>query len=1159
MKKLLTGTLFLAAAFLFSTLSYGQDWVSKMKDPNVNFFEVQKAFNKYYKQQYKALERERKRAARKQGEGMSELDEMEVPGFFQYKRWEWFMEPRVQANGQRFNPARVWQEMEQYNKLYPKTASAGNWTFIGPSATGALAGAGRLNFIRIDPNNASTLYVGSPGGGLWKSTNGGTSWTTNTDELAQVIGCTDLAIDPTNSNIMYLATGDGDGGDTYSVGILKTTDGGQTWNTTGLSFYMANFRQISKILINPANTNVILAATSAGVYRSDDGGVTFTKVQNGSFKDMEFKPGDPNTVYTCGAEFYRSTDGGQTWTKITSGLPFATNVSRMAIAVTSANPDLIYLIAGLPAPNYGTQGFYKSTNSGTGFTTVSVPALGSQQWYDLCIAASPTNANEVVIGGQTDFIRSLNGGGSWSQNGGNTHVDYHDIVYANSTTYYTACDGGIYKTSNSGASWSNLNNNLAISEMYGFGHSATNPNLIINGWQDNGTNKFNGTSWSSIMGGDGMLCFISWNNDQNMWAEYYNGALQRSTNGGASFFSAVSGALANETGAWVTPWLEDPVTANTLYAGFNNVWKSTNGGLSWTKISTFTGSTTTINTLAVSPANNQVIWVSRSGVLYKTNNGGTSWTTVSNVPSGTITGIACSNTDPDKAWITYSGFANINKVFSTDDQGANWTNLSASLPNVPVNCITYVNGSNDAVYIGTDIGVFYKDASLSVWQPFDSGLPNVIISQLRIFYPTGKVRASTYGRGMWESDPYIPGSYPPSAVFSSNVKIACPGTAVQFNDYSAGQPVAWDWTFPGGNPGSSTQQNPLVFYNTPGTYPVTLTVTNANGSDTVTFNNFITISSSPFANPTAVSAQRCGPGQVNLSASGSGQGTLRWWDAPGSGNLLATGPNYSPNITGSTTYYVDEEFSGGITDYTGANDNSMGGGNAFTANDIRGLYFDVLQPVVLNTVDVYPNSAGNRTIEVIDAQGNTLIDTTLYIPASPNVAIPITLNFTLYPGTNYFIKVRGFVDLYRNSDGAVYPYNSSSINITGSNAGLPGYYYFFYNWVYTEFTCNTARTPCYAIDTCAVQGVGELSDGNTLEIYPNPNNGEFLFRFHTTSIDNYQVILTNTLGEIIFQEKLNGFTGEYKRKLDISKNGKGIYMMSITNGKEATIRKLTVY
>jgi PKD repeat protein len=390
-----------------------------------------------------------------------------------------------------------------------------------------------------------------------------------------------------------------------------------------------------------------------------------------------------------------------------------------------------------------------------------------------------------------------------------------------------------------------------------------------------------------------------------------------------------------------------------------------------------------------------------------------------------------------------------------------------------------------------------------------------------------------------------------------NKRIGCPGIALQFTDYSTGSPSGWNWDFPGGNPATSTQQNPLVVYNVPGTYPVTLTVTNAIGNDATTYTDYITITASSQSNPTTTNAERCGPGTVNLTASGSGLGVLRWWDAPGGGNLVATGSSYSPFINGTTFYYVDEEFPAGSTDYTGAFDINMGAGAFFVANDIRGIYFDVLSPVILNSVDVFANSAGDRTIEILDTQGNTVIDTTIFMTASGTNAQTINLNFALYPGTNYFIKCRGNVDLYRNSSGAVYPYTSSSVNITGSNANAPGYYYFFYNWIYSDITCNTGRTSSAGVDTCAV-GLNELVDANNILITPNPSNGVFEVQFNPTTPGTYTLQVMNATGQIVYTEELKDVKSNFFKKIDLSNLASGNYMLNLSGNNVQLKKKLLI-
>jgi PKD repeat protein len=1163
MKKNLIRNSILLVAVLFASSAFAQNWVDMMNDPNTNFYEVQKAFNTYYAKREVQLERQKRRMERKTGQPVPE-GTMEVPGFEQFKRWEWFMKPRVGVNGERFSPDAVWNAMTEYKKGYDKPM-AGTWTSLGPNTNAGIPGIGRINAVRVHPTNPSTIFICAPAGGLWKSTDDGVTWSTNTDQL-QVIGCSDLAFDPTNPNTMYLATSDNDGGDTYSVGLLKSTDGGTTWNPTGLSFSLSGFVQIAKVLVDPTTPNNVVVATSIGLYRSTNGGTTFTKGINtatpgvavaGAFKDMEFKPGAPSTVYACGTEFFRSTDGGANWTKATGSLPAATALQRMSIGVTAADVNAVYLVA-MKATTYDMDGVYKSTNSGSSFgAKISTPNIGNQGFYDLCIAANPTNASEVMLGGQTVFMKSTDGGVNWTNTIGTMHVDFHDVIYTNGTTLYVTSDGGVWKSTNNGGSWTNKSSGLAISQIYGFGQSANTASLILGGWQDNGTNYYNGSTWGNAMGGDGMLAFVSKGSDQNMWGSQYNGTLNRSSTG-VGGFSQMTGIT--ETCPWVTEWNEDPTAFGTVYAGCANVWKAT--GSSFTKLGNVAGtSTVTITALAVSPANTQIMWCAKGTTLYKSTNGGTAWTAVSGIPIGSITDIQCHPTDANKCWITYSGFSNVNKVFQTTN-GTTWTNISSSLPNIPVNCITIDKNGNDALYIGTDIGVFFKDASMSVWQPFSGGLPRVSVSQLDMFYPGNKLRASTYGRGMWESGLYQPGTYLPDANFAGSVLVGCPGLGVQFSDYTAGQPTSWNWTFQGGNPATSTAQNPFVAYQAPGTYSVSLTASNGNGTDSQSYTSYITIVSAQAA-PTALGKIMCGPATVTLTATPSAPGTIHWWNAPAGGSMLATGNTYSPLVNGTTTFYVDESFATGNIDIVGATDNTMGAGAVFTANDIRGLYFDVLKPVKINTVKVYANTAAVRTIEIVDANGNWVTDTTLNIAASGTVTpTTVTINRTVYPGTNYMMKFRGTVDCFRNNAGAAYPYTdagSNALTITNSNAGSPGYYYFFYDWQFTNIVCNTGRTAVVVTDTCSLTGINDLFVNNQLDIFPNPNNGQFTASFHTENIDNYTVKVTNAIGQTVYEEKLDNFSGTYSNKIDITSFRKGVYMLSVSNSKHETVKKVLVY
>jgi PKD repeat protein len=889
-----------AFALVFSQTISAQTWVEKMQDPNVNFYEVQKAFNAYFgKDKQRELQREKKHEMRERAEkaeraeknarkgkidkvGPREKEEKtEVANFEVYKRWEDYMLPRLFPSGDRqvmIDAMNAYLDsvnassgpMRAPGAGSAPTPAAANWSIIGPTTTiPAGGGAGRCNFVRFDPLTTSTIYTGSPGGGFWKSTNSGTTWTTTTDQLP-IIGCTDLAINPSNGNIMYLATGDGEAQDTYSIGVYKSTDQGATWAITGLSWAVTNGRSISRLLINPVNPNTIHAATSNGVYRTLNAGTTWTQIASTAglnCKDIEYRPSDTTIVYmTTTTRFYKSTNGGTSYTNITAGLPASTAVSRLAIGVSAANNTYVYVLAANTA--YGYQGLYRSTDNGTTFTTRSTtPNLlgfsstggdtGGQGWYTLSIAVAPTNADHVLVGG-VNVWRSTNGGTSWTINAHWTgtgapyvHADIHALEYipGSATTYYAGCDGGVFRTAASGTSWTDLSNGLQITQAYRLGCATTSTSILVTGLQDNGTIRNAGTTtWNYIQGGDGMEALVDFTNSNVQYGELYYGEVNRTTTGGnlTTNIVASGGTGVNADGDWVTPYIINPQRATTLVIGKAQAYRSRNRGTTWAALGTVTGGTGNINALAYAPSDSMYLYMSKLDKFYASTNSGTSFTDRTAglpVASASISYIAVASNNPQHVWVTFSGYSAANKVWYSANAGATWTAYSTGLPNIPANCIVYQNGSTtDALYVGTDVGVYYRDNTAGSWTAYNTGLPNVVVKELEIQYTAAKLRAATFGRGIWQSDLYSPGTALPVADFAASRTNICTGDCISFTDLSTGSPTSWSWTFTGGTPSSSTLQNPAsVCYNTPGTYAVTLVATNINGSNTMTKTAYITV------------------------------------------------------------------------------------------------------------------------------------------------------------------------------------------------------------------------------------------------------------------------------------------------------------------------------
>jgi len=773
--------LLLCATFASAQTSQKVKW-TEMSHNHATFYEVQKDFNHKWRGPLREMAREKHKAKKENGKEK----ETEAAGYEVYKRWESYMKPRVYPSGDMTLPSTNYSNYLAWKNSYrPQTnikapvnniSAASNWTSLGPvgSPSGpspySMTGAGRVNFVRFDPNNSNTMYLGTPDGGLWKSTDAGTTWTTNTDFLS-AIGCSDMVIDPSNTNNMYLATGDLEG-DRNSIGVLKSTDGGATWNATAMAFAPSNGYVISRLLINPSNPLNMIIATNGGIFRTTDGWATFKQTQCCQvYKDMEFKPGDPNTVYAAGQTFWKSTDNGVTWTKVTAGLP-STNVQRIALGVSAANSGYVYALIG-KASDQSFLGMYRSTNSGTSFSLrASSPNLlgyeangsdvtAGQAFYDLSVVVSPTNA-EIVTTGGVNHWQSVNGGTNWTNksvwDAGQVHADVHELDYlpGSSTTMFSCNDGGIFKSTNNGTNWTDISHNLTIAQVVGIGLSASVSTTIVDGEQDNGTNLKSGSAWHNIFGGDGGACFIDYTTDKTIYIQYVEGDFNRSDDGGVSTTSIASGLPSGFD--FYSQWHQDPVTSTKLYVGGTpRLYTSTNRGTSWTGLATPPGSGT-ISNFAIAPSNHAIIYAVKENAISKSTNSGAAFTNITGTlptASAAISNVAVSDADPNKVWVTFSGYNASYKVFASTDGGTTWTNISTGLPNLPVNTILHQKGSaNDALYLGADIGVYYFDNTLSSWVPFMTNLPHNSVRELEIFYPSGKIRAATYGRGVWESNIY---------------------------------------------------------------------------------------------------------------------------------------------------------------------------------------------------------------------------------------------------------------------------------------------------------------------------------------------------------------------------------------------------------------------
>ncbi len=672
--------------------------------------------------------------------------------------------------------------------LQPASLTGTDWIPAGPSNIG-----GRITALLIHPSNDSIIYAAAASGGVWKSTDRGGSWTNIFNESFSTGA---LSFAPDDPNTIYVGTGEANPSsvDTYpGNGIWRSTDAGATWTNLGL----AQVGHIGKIAVNPLNPKTIFAATlglyrsrttDRGIYRSTDRGATWSQVlyvnDTTGAADVAIDPQDTSIVLATSwtyyrtlayvdrggpaSALYRSTDGGSTWIKNTSGMPHDDpSIGRISIAFAPSDPTNVYaLVAG--GGGYNCNGVYRSFDAGDTwlqpFDGSSLPE--SQVWYNNIIVVHPHNPN-IIWAGMTNMYKSTNGGSTftYASIAGDYHVDHHAMAYAATDTNLIVLgnDGGIYISDDGGSFW-NKSYDLPVTQYYAGAVSALNPNTLLGGAQDNGTSMTrDGTDpWNIFYGGDGFYCLIDPTDSNYVYAEYQYAGLGYSTDGGSSFYGGTGGLNFSEFTGWETPVAMDLRHPKTLYTGLERVYRTTNNMQSWTAISPvltyhISAAYSTVSTIDVSSVDSSIIYAGTGdGRLWVTTNGGGTWTDISaGLPLRWVSRVVADPESTNVAYVTLSGFRQYDSaahVFRTRDFGQTWTNIGASLPDVPVNDLIVDPAMPTNLYIATDLNVMYSTDRGLNWSVLGTALPGVTVHDLAFHAGSRRLYAFTHGRSVWSID-----------------------------------------------------------------------------------------------------------------------------------------------------------------------------------------------------------------------------------------------------------------------------------------------------------------------------------------------------------------------------------------------------------------------
>lgn len=1107
-------------------------------------------------------------------------------------------------------------------------ATQAPWEERGPDNVG-----GRTRALAWDPNSqtGNKVWAGGVNGGLWYNndiTSNATSWT-KVDDFWSNIAITCIAFDPVDPQTIYVGTGEGftsnGGSSARGAGIWKSTNGGTSWSQLGSS---TGFYWVLDIVVRDegGSEGVVYAAvdgryyggsyhglSSAGIRRSSNGGSSFTnespnvpgKTVKFIVADLEIGAngrlwaGSKETSYSSsdrGGGRVLMSDDGTNWS-VSEAVTVNNGDGRVAIACAPSDSNVVYAIV-----ENGNQchAIIKTTNHGGSWSTMNEPSdadngipntdfTRGQAWYDLVIAVDPNDAAVVYAGG-IDLFRSTNGATAWSQiskwsnnnnlanlNCSEVHADQHAIRFkpGSSSTLVFGNDGGVF-FSNSISSAVNSDviesrvNDYNVTQYYAcaIGPDASS-NYFLAGAQDNGTQRYTSTGMNStlrVYGGDGGYCFIDQNNSGVAICSYVYNNFYKSTNSGLTFNSSL--IEDDNTGKFINP-ADYHNDDNVLYSGkgTGTIWRIRNvtGSPASPETINVTGMSDDASHISCSPYSSTIFVGSDVGEIYKITNANASSSvsdiTGASMPVGTVSCIEIGAND-DELLVTFFNYG-IVSVWYTSDGGNTWTSEEGDLPNIPVRWALFNPNDRNEVIIATDLGIWTCSdisAGSPSWSSSSAGLANTRVDMLQIRPSDMMVIAATHGRGLYSSNAFA--AQKPAAEFTVSQQVTCEPFKITFTDMSAFDPTAWKWSFTPNNVfyrdnTGDTSQNPIVRFTAPGTYEVSLTASNALGSSTETKSAYITVTAAlvPTVSIAVNANPACTGGNVVFTATPTFSGAnpiYRWLI-----NGVPFGPQTS-TLTISSLNPNDTVFC------------------AMSSSDSCAF----ATPVVSNEIIVQFNNG--PTVSLALTEPNTCIDKDPFtlgggLPAggtysgtsvSNNQFDPVLAGFGAHTITYTYTDVNGCsnsaTDVINVSGSPTKP----SIQRTGNSLQCSETAA-FYEWIldgvvipsainrnytmlksgtYTVkitngFGCSNTSTP---VDEWMV-GQEPWEETRSWGIYPNPSKGDFTLQLELKQATALEMRIVDVSGKVIETRSIQAAAGTSTEFVNLNVS-KGTYMVIVSDG-----------